>query len=64
MVVSVEAKAHEMCQVWIREMSESELPSKCRKAQGGVKIGGSTLFRDESEGKLVTAQVASGIQVA
>jgi hypothetical protein len=31
MVVSVEEKAHKMCQVWIKKMSGSKPRLKCRK---------------------------------
>ena len=40
MVVRVEEKAHQMCQVPIKETSESEPLVKCRKRSDNVKTEG------------------------
>jgi hypothetical protein len=47
-----------------RDEPERTTEEVSKSSKDGVKIGGSTLFRDEPGGKLVTAQVAPGIQVA
>jgi hypothetical protein len=55
MVVSVEEKAPERCQVWTQETSGSEPLKKCRNVKDDVKIGGSSRSRDKPKGNLVTA---------
>jgi len=36
----------------------------CRKRRNGVKTGGKSLIREKSEGSLLTARVASGMEAA
>ena len=64
-VVSVKEKSRQRSwQVWFREMSESEPPSRCRNDKNGVKTGVMSWPQDKHRGDLLTAYAASGIQVA
>ena len=56
MVVSVEEKAWQrLCQVWIKEMSESEPLMRCRNIRDGVKTGVLADLQDKFRGNLFTA---------
>ncbi len=64
-VVSVEEKAHKMCQVETRKMSESEPTgdaSKLRK--DGIKTRVACRSWDELGGFLLTGRAVSGVHVA
>jgi hypothetical protein len=50
--------------VWIKKTNTSEPPLTCRNYTNGVKTGEVMLPRDESGRCLLTAQAASGIEVA
>jgi hypothetical protein len=64
-VVSVKEKAGQRpCQVRFREVSESELPLRCRNEKDDVETGGLIILQDKTEGSLFTARAASGIKVA
>ena len=64
MVVSVEEKAHKMCQVWTTKMSASEPRLKCRNVMDGIKTRVSSRSWDKLGGHLLTVRVVSGIHVA
>ena len=51
MVVSVEDKAHEMRQVRFKKVSASEPPLRCRNVKDGVKIGETSRFPREAQGR-------------
>ena len=51
-------------QLGARETSESEPLMRCRNINDGVKTGGHILPQDKSRGSLLTAWMASGIEVA
>src|SRR5260364_18306 len=53
----------ELCEVRIKETSESELLKTCRKKQRRCQNQKDGLFWDEVERSLLTAQSASGIKV-
>jgi len=56
LVVSVEEKAWQgLCQVGIKEMSESEPLMRCRKIRDGVKTGVLAGLQDKFRGNLFTA---------
>jgi uracil-DNA glycosylase len=50
--------------VWIKKTNASEPPPTCRKCSYGVRTGEVMLLRDKSGGRLLTVQVAPGIEVA
>jgi hypothetical protein len=50
--------------VWIRETSDSEPLMRHRKDRGEVKTELLYRVQDELGGNLLTAQVASGVEVA
>ncbi len=64
-VVSVEEKAHTMCQVETRKMSESE-PRVTRRnfARDGIKTRVASRSWDELGGFLLTGRAVSGVHVA
>ena len=64
MVVSVEEKAHKMCQVWIKKMSESEPRETCRNVKDDIRTRVASRSWDELGGYLLTVRVVSGIHVA
>ena len=65
LVVSVEEKAWQgLCQVRIKEMSESEPLMRCRNIRDGVKTGVLAGLQDKLRGYLFTAWAASGIKMA
>ena len=51
-------------QVWVKETSTSEPSMKRRNVRDDVKTGGYSVSREESGRNLLTAQMASGVQVA
>ena len=56
LVVSVEEKAWQgLCQVGIKEMSESEPLMRCRNIRDGVKTGVLAGLQDKFRGNLFTA---------
>jgi hypothetical protein len=56
LVVSVEEKAWQgLCQVRIKEMSESEPLMRCRNIRDGVKTGVLAGLQDKFRGNLFTA---------
>ena len=64
MVVSVEEKAHKMCQVWTTKMSESEPRLKCRNIEDDIKTRVFSRSWDKLGGDLLIVRVVSGIHVA
>jgi hypothetical protein len=64
MVVSVEEKAHKMCQVWIKKMSESEPRMTCRNVKDDIKTRVVSRSWDELGRYLLTVRAVSGIHVA
>jgi hypothetical protein len=50
MVVSVEEKAGETCQVWIKKVSDKRTNVNVETSLGGVKIGVCPLLQDKSGG--------------
>ena len=64
LVVSVEEKAHEMCQVWTTKMSVSEPRMTCRNVKNDIKTRVASRFWDKLGGDLRTVRVVSGIHVA
>jgi len=64
MVVSVEEKAYEICQVWIKKMSGSKPRLTCRKKKDGIKTRDDSRLWDKLGGYLLTLRVVSGIHVA
>lgn len=64
LVVSVEDKAHMMCQVWTKKMSVSEPRMTCRNVKDDIKTRVASRFWDELGGYLLTVRVVSGIHVA
>ena len=63
-VVSVEEKAHVMCQVWTTKMSVSEPRVTCRNVKDDIKTRVASRFWDALGGYLRTVRVVSGIHVA
>ena len=64
MVVSVEEKVYEICQVWITKVSAERTNARIENFPDGVKIGVVTLLQDQSRGNLCTASMAPGVQLA
>jgi len=65
MVVSVEGRGPvRRDQVSIREMNEGDLLMRCRKRTDVVETWGVGRLRDESGGKPLTGQAATGIRPA
>ncbi len=64
MVVSIEEKAPQRCQVWIKEMSESEPRVTCRNVMNDIKTRVASRSWDKLGGYLFTDQAVSGIHVA
>ena len=63
-VVSVEEKAHKMCQVWTKKMSESEPRMTRRNVKGGIKTRVAYRSWDELGRFLLTVRAVSGVHVA
>jgi len=64
MVVSVEEKAHKMCQVWIKKMSASEPRATCRNVKDDIKTRVVSRSWDKLGSYLLTDRAVSGIHVA
>jgi hypothetical protein len=65
MVVSVKEKgAARSRQVRTTKTNASEPLMTCRKRRNDVKTGGKSLIREQPEGSLLTARVASGMEAA
>jgi len=63
-VVSVEEKAHKMCQVGTKKMSESEPRMTRRNVKGGIETRVASRSWDELGGCLFTDRAVSGVHVA
>jgi hypothetical protein len=63
-VVSVEEKAHMMCQVGTKKMSESEPRMTRRNVKGGIRTRVASRSWDELGGYLLTVRAVSGVHVA
>ena len=63
-VVSVEEKAHKMCQVGTKKMSESEPRMTRRNVKGDIKTRVASRSWDELGGFLLTVRAVSGVYVA
>ncbi len=63
-VVSVEEKAHKMCQVWIKKMSASEPRKTRRNVKDDIKTRAGSRFWEELGRYLLTVRVVSGVDVA
>ena len=50
LVVSVAEKAHEMCQVWTKKVSDERTSGSVERLNDDVETGGSTLSQDKSSG--------------
>ena len=63
-VVSVEEKAHKMCQVGTKKMSESEPRMTRRNVKSGIRTRVASQSWDELGGYLFTVRAVSGVHVA
>lgn len=64
LVVSVEEKAHVMCQVQTTKMSVSKPRMTCRNVKDDIKTRVASRFREELGGYLLTVRAVPGIHVA
>ena len=63
-VVSVEEKAHKMCQVGSKKMSESEPRMTRRNVKDGIKTRVASRSWDKLGRYLLTVRAVSGVHVA